>query len=182
MRHVPSGVVEQTRMKGNPFERITPSLLRFFCNRTNDDIEKRKEHIEPTVERYELKDQTWAQLEPLLPGKEGDWGGTAKDNRKFVDAIMWILKTDAPWRELPAEYGNWNSVAKRFRRLLKNGTLEKVLEQLVGDPEYEWLMSAADRANGAPVQRYLWPWMRLVCRSESLLQKIPRQILNKVAG
>lgn len=60
--------------------------------------------------RYALREDQWAKIAPLLPGKEGDAGGSAEDNRKFVHAVLWIARSGAPWRDLPEGFGNWNSV------------------------------------------------------------------------
>ncbi|GGG35644.1 hypothetical protein GCM10011378_09870 [Hymenobacter glacieicola] len=68
------------------------------------------------VRRYELKDADWARLAPLLPGKAGDAGRSAADNRLFVNAVLWIARSGAPWRDLPERFGPWNSVYRRFRR------------------------------------------------------------------
>jgi transposase len=66
--------------------------------------------------RKRLNDAQWAQLAPLLPGKASDRGVTAKDNRLFVEAVLWVMRTGAPWRDLPAEFGRWHSAYMRFSR------------------------------------------------------------------
>ena len=59
--------------------------------------------------RHDLSDQTWALLEPHLPDRVGAWGGNARDNRLFINAVLWILRTGAPWRDLPPDYGSWSN-------------------------------------------------------------------------
>ena len=66
--------------------------------------------------RYALTDEQWARIAELLPGKRTDSGRTAVNNRLFVDAVIYVAKTGIPWRDLPAEYGKWNSVWRRFDR------------------------------------------------------------------
>ena len=95
-----------------------------------------------TLHRHDISDQAWELIAPHLPGQAGQWGGIAADNRRFVNAVFWILRTGAPWRDLPPSYGNWNSVAKRFRRWVSDGVWEQVLEALIDEPDYEWLMIA----------------------------------------
>jgi putative transposase len=90
--------------------------------------------------RHELSDEQWRQLEPHLPGREGDPGRTAEDNRLFVNAVMWIAKTGAPWRDLPERFGNWNSVFQRFNRWCRKGVWQRVLEALGADPDLEFLL------------------------------------------
>ena len=51
--------------------------------------------------RHDISDKVWGLLEPLLPGRRGMWGGIATDNRPFINAVIWILRTGAPWRDLP---------------------------------------------------------------------------------
>ncbi len=87
--------------------------------------------------RHELTDEQWQQIEHLLPGKPGDPGRTSKDNRLFVNAVLWIAKTGAPWRDLPERFGEWNSVWRRFSRWSKSSVWEKVLQALGGDPDLE---------------------------------------------
>ena len=57
------------------------------------------------VHGHDISDEFWQKLEPLLPGRKGSWGGKAQDNRRFINAVFWILRTGAPWRDLPASYG-----------------------------------------------------------------------------
>ncbi|MCL1854270.1 MAG: IS5 family transposase [Clostridia bacterium] len=102
------------------------------------------------IHRHDITDAAWALLEPHMLGQKGQWGGVAEDNRRYINAVIWILRTGAPWRDLPAEYGNWNSVAKRFRRWVENGLWEKILEKLVDDPDYEWLMIDASHIKVHP--------------------------------
>ena len=61
-------------------------------------------------------DAVWEKIAPLLPGKPSDPGATAKDNRLFLEAVLWRVRTGVPWRDLPSDFGNWNSVFQRFRR------------------------------------------------------------------
>ena len=63
-----------------------------------------------TVERLLLHDDQWERLQDFIPGKASDRGMTTKDNRRFVEAVLWIVRTGAPWRDLPAEFGPWNEV------------------------------------------------------------------------
>jgi transposase len=86
------------------------------------------------LRRHEITDQQWDAIKDFLPGKEGDAGTTAKDNRLFVNAIMWIAKTGAPWRDLPERFGNWNSVFQRFNRWCKTGVFPSIMEKLQ-DPD-----------------------------------------------
>ena len=90
--------------------------------------------------RRELSDRQWEPIAPLLPPERGRWARPAKDNRLMVNAILWILRTGAPWRDLPSEYGPWNSVYTRFSRWSKAGIWQKVLEVLSQDRDGEAYM------------------------------------------
>lgn len=87
--------------------------------------------------RHRLTDEQWRRIELLVPGKPGDPGRSGKDNRLFVDAIVWMARTGAPWRDLSPFFGNWNSVWKRFRRWAKAGVWERILATLADDPDFE---------------------------------------------
>ncbi|MEZ7195320.1 IS5 family transposase [Pseudodesulfovibrio karagichevae] len=90
--------------------------------------------------RHALRDDQWDKIKDSLPGKKSDSGRTAQDNRLFVDAVLWIGKTGAPWRDLPASYGKWSSVHKRFIRWSKKGLWQMVFNTLAVDADTEWLM------------------------------------------
>ncbi len=91
------------------------------------------------LHRHQITDQQWEVIRDFLPGKKGDRGATAKDNRLFVDAVMWIAKTGAPWRDLPARFGKWDSVYQRFNRWCKSGVFQKLMHVLQ-EPDLEILM------------------------------------------
>ena len=76
--------------------------------------------------RHELTDAQWARIEHLLPGKKGDPGRTAADNRLFVDACLWVLRTGAAWADLPERLGKYNTIWKRYDRWSAAGVWEKV--------------------------------------------------------
>ena len=91
------------------------------------------------MRRYEISDYDWQRLSPLLPGKPGDVGRTARDNRQFINAVLWIARSGAPWRDLPARFGPWNSAYQRFRRWARKGVWQQVFEELQ-EPDLDWLM------------------------------------------
>mgnify|MGYP000930343494 FL=1 len=80
--------------------------------------------MDSAMHRHDISDHAWSLSAPLLPGRRGDWGGRAKDNRLFVNAIfrtilkgiVWIARSGAPWRDLPPEYGGWKNTHRRFYR------------------------------------------------------------------
>ena len=90
--------------------------------------------------RRELTDAQWARIENLVPGKDGDRGRHGEDNRLFVDAVLWILRTGSPWRDLPDELGRWNSVYTRFMRWSRAGRWESLFNALAADPNFEHVM------------------------------------------
>jgi len=149
--------------------------------------------------RHDISDRVWLILKSRLPGREGRVGRPARDNRLFINAVFWILRTGAPWRDLPPDYGDWKNTHRRFCRWRDRGVWESLLEELIVEPDYEWLMidathckvhphacgaeggnQAMSRTKGGSTPRYTWPWMRMVCRSELLLQKVPEQIAKKL--
>jgi putative transposase len=92
------------------------------------------------AKRYELTEAQWGRIAALVPGKEGDRGRTAKDNRAFVDGVLWVLRSGARWSDLPERYGKWKTVHKRFTRWARNGVWERIFESLTGDPDNQYLM------------------------------------------
>jgi transposase len=87
-----------------------------------------------------LSDSQWARVAPLLPGKAEDPGRSARDNREFLEAVLWIARTGAPWRDLPDEFGLWNSVFQRFRRWALKGVFERVFKELSADADFEYVL------------------------------------------
>ena len=73
------------------------------------------------MQRYALRDDQWTKIRDFLPGREGHVGGTAADNRLFVDAILYRYRTGIPWRDLPERYGDWKATHKRLRRWCESG-------------------------------------------------------------
>ena len=149
--------------------------------------------------RHDISDQVWAKLAPLLPGRKGAWGRPAKDNRRFINAVFWIVRTGAPWRDLPPDYGDWKNIHRRFSRWREKGRWENILEALVDEPDFPWLIidathikvhphgagaqggnQAMGRRKGGSIPNYIWPWMRMVCRSEQLSRQVPWQIVEKL--
>ncbi|GJL50450.1 MAG: hypothetical protein NPIRA01_16770 [Nitrospirales bacterium] len=89
--------------------------------------------------RKMLRDDQWAKLKDHLPGKATDCGVTAGDNRQFLEAVLWIMRTGAPWRDLPEEYGRWHTVYIRFSRWAQKGIWQRVADIMAADPDFEWV-------------------------------------------
>jgi len=92
------------------------------------------------VARTCLTDAQWERMAPLVPGKAGDPGATGRDNRLFVEAVLWIVRTGAPWRDLPLELGNWNSAWRRFARWAEKGVWERLFAAMAADPDFEYVI------------------------------------------
>lgn len=150
--------------------------------------------------RHDIKDRVWELIAPHLSGKQGDVGRPAENNRRFINGVLWILRTGAPWRDLPLEYGHWKNVHRRFCRWRDKGKWEALLEAMIQEPDLEWLMidgshakvhphaagaiggnQDMEKTKGGSIQRYIWPWMRMVIRSEFVLLKAPPMIARKLA-
>ena len=92
------------------------------------------------MDRDLLSDAQWERIAPLLPGKEGDPGRSGQDNRLFVEAVLWLVRAGAPWRDLPPRFGKWGTVWKRFRRWAQKGVFERIFAALSGDPDFEYAL------------------------------------------
>src|SRR3954464_2770669 len=86
------------------------------------------------MDRFVLTDAQWAQMEPRCRGKPGDPGRSGKDNRLFVEAVLWIVRTGSPWRDLPPLFGHWNSVFTRFRDWVKADVWQRLFVSVAADP------------------------------------------------
>lgn len=116
------------------------------------------------LRRHEISDEQWDAIKDLLPGKEGDPGVTAVDNRLFINAIRYVAKTGIPWRDLPTRFGAWDNVFQRFNRWCKKGVFQRLFEKF-RDPDLEMLMldstvirahqHSAGQKNSTPKQEQL---------------------------
>ncbi len=98
------------------------------------------EESSPMIKRHALTEYQWERIAPLLPGKIGDVGVTAKDNRLFVEAVVYRYRTGIPWRDLPARFGDFRVVHTRFSRWAQRGAWEFVFNELASDADNEYAM------------------------------------------
>ena len=91
-------------------------------------------------QRFVVSDILWQRLEPHLPGKVSDAGVTAKDNRMFLEAVFWRVRTGSPWRDLPPAFGHWNSQFRRFRRWARAGVFESLFKAMSEDVDLEYAL------------------------------------------
>src|SRR4051812_23939259 len=139
------------------------------------------------MRRHGLRDDQWARSRDLLPGRLGHVGGTAQDNRLFVEAVLYRYRTGIPWRDLPERFGCGVKAQTRFSRWAKAGVWERVFQHVAADADNEYAMidstivrahqhaagtpkkpamirpSAVARA-GCPPRSTPW-WLRLAIRS-----------------
>jgi transposase len=90
--------------------------------------------------RYALRDDQWDRIKDLLPGREGHVGVTAKDNRLFVEAVLYRYRAGIPWRDLPERFGPWKAVHTRFTRWAASGVWERTFKHLAQDADNEYAM------------------------------------------
>ena len=115
------------------------------------------------MRRYALRDDQWERIEDLLPGREGHVGATAKDNRLFVEAVLYRYRAGIPWRDLPERFGSWKNTHTRHSRWARSGVWERVFAALSADADNEYALidativrahqhSAGARKKGAPTR------------------------------
>ena len=108
------------------------------------------------MERLVLRDDQWDRIKDILPGREGHVGGTAADNRLFVESILYRFRTGMPWRDLPTRFGYWKSVHQRFSRWAKSGVFARIFKLLASDADNEYnmidatIVRAHQHSAGAP--------------------------------
>src|ERR1700681_4365099 len=106
------------------------------------------------MERFGLRDDQWNRIKDILPGREGHVGGTAPDNRLFVEAILYRFRTGIPWRDLPVRFDYWKSTHQRFSRWAKSGVFERIFQLLASDADNEYMMiDATIVRNTAPARK-----------------------------
>ena len=91
-------------------------------------------------DRFVVGDTVWEKIAPLLPGKASDRGVTAKDNRLFVEAVIYRYRAGIPWRDLPERFGDPIKIHTRFSRWAKSGVWKKLFEMLASDADNEYAM------------------------------------------
>jgi transposase len=92
------------------------------------------------MRRYGLHDDQWDRIKDLLPGREGHVGVTAKDNRLFVEAVLYRYRAGIPWRDLPERFGDWKQVHTRHTRWAQGGVWERMFKALAADADNEYAM------------------------------------------
>lgn len=92
------------------------------------------------MRRYASRDDQWERMKDRLPGRDGHVGVTAKDNRLFVEAVLYRYRAGIPWRDLPARFGDWKQVHTRFSRWAKAGVWARVFHHLAGEADNEYAM------------------------------------------
>lgn len=102
------------------------------------------------LHRHDISDHVWLTLKPHLPGSKGNLGRRGRDNRLFLNAVFWKLRTGTPWRDLPPSYGHWKTVSNRFYRWRDAGVWARLLELVADDPDVEWLLIDATHIKAHP--------------------------------
>ena len=92
------------------------------------------------VDRLVLSDAAWGRMAPFASGRPGQKGATGRDNRMFVEGVLWIVRTGSPWRDLPGVFGDWNSVFRRFSRWSEAGVWWRIFDAMADDPDFEYLI------------------------------------------
>ena len=90
--------------------------------------------------RYGLRDDQWERIKDWLPGRDGYVGRTAKDNRLFVEAVLYRYRAGIPWRDLPERFGDFRVIHTRHSRWSKSGVWQRIFEALAADADNEYAM------------------------------------------
>lgn len=96
-----------------------------------------------------LRDDQWERLREFVPGGRKGKRGPRSDGRRFFDAILWLARSGARWRDLPERFGPYDTVKRRYYRWIEQGVFDRIFEAVASDPDFEWLMIDATvvRAN-----------------------------------
>ena len=92
------------------------------------------------LDRLILSDAAWSRMARHIIGDEKTRGSSGRDNRMFVEAVLWIVRTGSPWRDLPEVFGSWNSAFRRFSRWSEKGVWHRVFAAMANDPDFEYLI------------------------------------------
>ena len=111
------------------------------------------------LDRDELRDDQWARILPLISGGSEGKRGPRTDNRRFINALLWMARSGARWKDLPADFGAFQTVKRRYYRWLERGLIDRLFEEVGQDADLEWLMldstviRAHQHAAGAPKKK-----------------------------
>jgi transposase len=89
------------------------------------------------LHRHDISDNLWEKIKDLLPGGTGKQGRMAHDNRRFINAVSWIIRTGVPDRDLPPEYSNWKNTHRRFSRWRDRDVWKPRAAELIGEVDTE---------------------------------------------
>jgi transposase len=92
------------------------------------------------MDRLVLSNEQWGMISGRIIGRPDQRGSTGRDNRMFVEGVLWIVRTGSPWRDLPEAFGEWNSVFRRFSRWSRKGVWQRIFEAMSDDPDFEYLI------------------------------------------
>jgi len=92
------------------------------------------------LDRLIVSDEQWERMSKHIIGDARTRGSTGHDNRMFMEGVLWIVRTAAPWRDLPEVFGNWNSVFRRFSRWSAKGVWHRIFAAMADDPDFEYLI------------------------------------------
>lgn len=120
------------------------------------------------LDRLVLGDSIWARMAPHIVGDVRSRGTSGRDNRMFVEGVLWVVRTGASWRDLPTMFGGWNSVFRRFSLWSCKGIWRRIFAAMAADPDFEYLIidstiiRAHQRVAGAKKSsgsgRWAFPW------------------------
>src|SRR3546814_14114484 len=109
------------------------------------------------MDRLVLTDAQWAKMEPHCLGKRSDPGRSGGDNRRFIEAILWIVRTGSPWRDLPGAFGKWNTVFKRYRDWVQADVFKRLFDAVSEERDMDYAMLDAPRSEERTVGEW---WVR----------------------
>jgi transposase len=96
--------------------------------------------LEAVLEGEVLRDDQWERIKPFVPGGLKGKRGPRSNGRRFIDALLWMARSGARWRDLPERFGPYQSVKRRYYRWIEMGVLDKVFEAVAAEPDLEWAM------------------------------------------
>lgn len=107
------------------------------------------------MDRNILTDAQWAKMGPHYRGKATDPGRGGRDNRLFMEAALWIVRTGNPWRDLPERFGKWSTTVRRFRDCREANVFKRIFDALSDEPDMEYAMRACKTDRSFEAMIYL---------------------------